>query len=99
MVGLGSVVRRRLRVMFTTTTLDDIATASPISAAAESSSPSAAKTAIEAPNVIAIWIGTGPQHRRVLAPQLTEVDLDTDLEQQQDRADLAKRLTWARSAT
>ena len=37
----------------------------------------------------------GPEHRGVLAPELTEVDLDADLEEQQDRPDLGEQVDLA----
>ena len=52
-----SVVRRRLRVMFTITTLDDKATASPISAAATGERPAARPTSSPTSVVSSTWAG------------------------------------------
>ena len=88
-----SVVRRRLTVMLTMTTDDDSATHRPTSAAAIGSRPASAERATgDRRSRGRPGAGAGQQDPAVVAPQPGQVDLDPDLEQEQDDADVGEQL-------
>ena len=60
---LGSVVRRTLRVMFTTTTLDDIAIDRPTIAEPAGLMPNSAHTTAATPQVMNTWAGASTSSR------------------------------------
>ena len=88
----GSVVRRLLRVMLTTTTLDDIAMPRPAISAPARPTPRSMKAALAIAVVISELHGNRPDQAAVLAPKPPSVDLDADLEEQQHDAYVSQQL-------
>ena len=70
------------------TTDDDIPTARPTSQAPSDENPAAASTAAEIPVETQELDGHRPQQAPLLPAEAPEIDLDPDLEQEQDDADI-----------